>query len=445
MTRTGLNRRDFIGTLGGAAASGALCAVLPESLLAHAAGSETLKVGLIGCGGRGTGAAMDALCADPGAVLWSAGDAFADRLDSCLRHLSEEAAARDEESGGSSWRDRLQVSEDRRFVGLDAYQRVIDSGVDVVLLATAPVFRPIHLRAAVDAGKHVFCEKPVAVDAAGVRSVLDSALVAAGKGLSLVSGFCWRSSLAERATMQRVHDGDIGALRAVYTTYNTDGFPAPKPRKPEWSEMEFKLRNWHYFTAFSGDHIVEQACHAIDWIAWAMRDRPPVRCTAVGGREVRPDLPETGNIFDHFAITYEYDDGARAFHMCRHWPNSANDNSAYLIGEEGFADMHVWTPSHSIRASGRPEWKYDGPRNNMYRAEHEELFASIRTGAARNDGERMALSTLMAIMGRMAAYTGKVVTWQQAMTSTEDLAPKTWTWGDCPTDPVARPGITKLL
>lgn len=432
--------------------------------------SRTLRVGLIGCGGRGTGAVMQALQADDRTVLWALGDAFRDKLEACAGYLEREAANRDEEArdagapergdsgerppaGGSEasagqapppgWAGRLHVPAERRFAGLDAYEKVLQGGADVVILATPPVFRPIHLAAAVEAGKHVFCEKPVAVDAPGVRSVLASTRRAAEQGLTLISGFCWRYGDPERATFARIQEGAIGELRAIYTTYDTTGFPSPHPRQEGWTDLEFQLRNWHYFHTLSGDHIVEQACHAIDWIAWAAGDRPPARCVAVGGRQSRPDTPETGNIFDHFAVTYEYDDGLRAFHTCRHFPHSYNDNSGLVLGSKGRCMLDVWKPRHWIE--GETPWEYDGPHRNMYQNEHDVLFDSIRGGKARNDGERMARSTMMALLGRMAAYTGKAVTWEEGLASKEDLTPPVWAWGPLPAPPVARPGFTKFF
>ncbi len=436
-----VTRREFVGTTAGVVAGGVALSALAQPARANGGATGTLKVGLVGCGGRGTGAALNAMLADPDVVLWAMGDAFEDRLTGSLNHLSNQMSERDKEQGGTAHADKLQVDETRRFVGFDAYQKVIDSGVDVVLLATPPAFRPQHLRAAVGAGKHVFCEKPMAVDAPGVRSVLDSGKQAKRRGLSLMSGFCWRYNNAERATIEQVAGGAIGDVRAIYTTYNAGGFPAPKPRKPDWTDTEYMLRNWHYFHTLSGDHIVEQAVHAIDWIDWVM-SAPPERCTAVGGRQVRTG-PEHGNIYDHFSVEYEYASGARAFHMCRHWPNSSNDNTAYIMGSRGVCDMKPWTPSHVIK--GQTDWTYQGPGSNMYQKEHDELFAAIRSGEPVNDSDWMARSTLTAIMGRMAAYTGQTVTWQQALFSEESLVPESWTWGELEAPGVALPGVTKLV
>jgi len=431
-----VSRREFLAS---AAAGAAVIGATPHAWARTVwpGGADAIKVGLIGCGGRGTGAAVNALGADPGVVLWAMGDTFAERVTACLGNLKAHCEET-EDAGASGWSDRLQVSEERRFSGLDAWQNVINSGVDVVLLCTTPAFRPMQLAAAVAAGKHVFCEKPVAVDAAGIRSVLASAKLAQEKRLSLVCGFCWRYHEPEQASFARLHEGGIGDIRSIYTTYNADGFPAPKPRQPEWSDAEFQLRNWHYFTYFSGDHIVEQAIHALDWMDWAMKGVPPESVICSGGRAARPNTPETGNIYDHFAATFEYPSGVKGFHMSRHFPNCANDNSAYIAGSKGIFTMHPWTPTHSIE--GETPWKYSGRGGDMYLSEHKVLFKSIRDAAARNDGEWMARSTSLGIMARKAAYTGQKVTWSQMIESNESIVPTMGDWGNLPTPAVAVPG-----
>lgn len=428
----GITRRAFVQR---SAAISALPLVTPVFASRGKPPGEALRVGLVGCGGRGTGAAVQSLRADPYTVLWSMGDAFEPRIETCLGNV--------EGAAGEEHGERIRVPDERRFAGLDAYQRVIDSGVDVVLLCTPPAFRPPHLAAAVEAGKHVFCEKPVAVDSPGVRSVLQSARIARDMGLALMSGFCWRYSTRERETYQRLHDGAIGDIHTVYTTYNTTGWVRPVPREPDWSDMRFQLRNWQYFTWLSGDHIVEQAVHSIDKIMWAMQDRPPVRCTAVGGRQVRPDVPETGNVYDHFSVTYEYDNGARAFHMCRHWPNTPSDNSDYILGSRGRCTVNGWTDTHVIE--GEQPWRCESPRNDMYQQEHDDLFASIRNDRPINDGVAMAHSTLAAIMARNAAYTGGVVTWAQAMSDDLSIVPEPLGWGDLDEPVVPTPGTPLRL
>lgn len=439
-----MGRREFVKASAVVAAGGALAS---PSAARHAfvGGRDSLRVGVVGCGGRGTGAVVQALRADPSSILWSMGDAFAPRIESCLSGVRGAMEESDEHAGDGSraFRDKVQVGEDRVHAGFDAYQRVIDSGVDVVILTTPPAFRPEHLAAAVAAGKHVFCEKPVAVDGPGVRSVLESARKAREQGTSLMSGFCWRYKHQCRELFERIHAGGVGDVLSVTSTYNTTGWMQPRPRQPEWTEMEWRLRNWHYATWLSGDHIVEQAVHAIDWIHWAFRDTPPDRCVAVGGRMTRPDLPETGNVYDNFAVTYEFPGGARAHHMCRHWPNTPSDNTMYLQGTKGRTHMNPWSGNpHEIM--GESPWRGEAPNNDMYQQEHDELFAAIRAGKPVNDGVSMTHSTLMAIMGRMAAYTGEVVTWEQALNSQERLTPEAWAWGDAPACELAIPGKTRL-
>jgi myo-inositol 2-dehydrogenase/D-chiro-inositol 1-dehydrogenase len=394
---------------------------------------DVLRIGLVGCGGRGTGAAFQALNAEAGTVkLTAMADVFEDRLTSS--HISLTAALKDQASA------RMDVPESRRFVGFDAYRQVLASGVDVVLLTTPPHFRPEHIRAAVEAGVHIFCEKPMAVDGPGVRSVVASVQRARAAGLALASGFCWRKNLRHRALFERVLDGAVGKLQAVYTTYNATPLSTQK-RQAQWSEMEFQLRNWQHMNWLSGDHITEQACHSLDKMGWAFGDVAPLSCTAVGGRQARTG-EATGNIYDHFGVTYDYADGARGFHMCRQIANCANDNSDYIYGTDGMATVHGWTNVHTV--IGKHPWSYDGPGNDMYQTEHDELFASIRAGKPVDDGDWMAKSTLLAIMGRMAAYTGQTISWEQALASEERLGPVVYDFGDLPLAAVPVPGRTKF-
>ena len=395
--------------------------------------SATLKVGLVGCGGRGTGAAAQALSADNNAVLTAMGDAFLDRVKASRKNLAGE------ENFGS----RVKVPDEACFAGLDAFQKVIDSGVDVVLLATPPGFRPQHLKAAVEAGKHVFCEKPIATDAPGVRSVLASAAKAEEKNLALVSGYCWRYHPARRAFYQQVHQGAIGTIRAVYATYLTGPvkpMPPASKRPAGMSDVEWQIRNWYNFVWLSGDGLVEQACHSIDKIAWAMNGVLPIKAVATGGRQ----FPNNeGNIFDHIDIFYEFPDGVRAFMAQRQITGCYSDNSDYLMGSDGLGTIKGW---YDPVITGKVSWKYSGPKADMYQVEHDELFASIRKGQPINDGIWMAHSTLMALMGRMAAYTGKEVSWDEAMNSKEQLVPDNLTWDmELPIKPMAMPGRTEFV
>ncbi|MEM1183383.1 MAG: Gfo/Idh/MocA family oxidoreductase [Planctomycetota bacterium] len=433
------SRRDFVKQ---AAAIGAASALVSPALARMRPSSNELRVGVIGCGGRGTGATIQALRADPGAVLWAMGDLFPERIGPCLGYATDDLRETDEENGSNDAERKIRVPESRRYSGFDAFEKVIGSGVDVVLLTTPPAFRPQHLAAAVDAGKHVFCEKPVAVDAPGVRSVLDSARIAQSKNLALMNGFCWRYQDQVKETFEQLHSGAIGDLRTVQSTYNTTGWVPAKPRHDSWSDTEFQTRNWQYFHTLSGDHLVEQAVHAVDWIGWAMGDTPPERCFAVGGRQTRPDTPETGNVYDHFSVTYEYPGGVRAYHTCRHWPNTPSDNTMYVLGSSGSCTMNPWTNQHVI--DGPSPWRGSAPGNDMYQREHDVLFEAIRSGRPVNDGVWMSHSTMLAIMGRMAAYTGQVVTWDQAMSSVEDLNPSPWAMGARATPAVAVPGKTRF-
>ncbi|CAG0971864.1 Myo-inositol 2-dehydrogenase [Phycisphaerales bacterium] len=429
-TREGWTRRDFVRAAG--------AAMLVPSVLAHGASAPrknpVLKVGIVGCGGRGTGAAVQALRADRDVVLWAAGDIFADRLNACLGNLASEVGA-----------ERVTVAEERRFVGFDAFQKVIDSGVDVVLLTTHPVFRPQHLKAAIAAGRHVFAEKPMSVDAPGVRSVLESAAEAKRKNLSLVVGFCWRYNDGMRATFKQINDGAVGDITTVQTTYYT-GTLSRNPRKPEWSDLEFQFRNWWHFTWISGDHVVEQAVHSIDRLAWATGDRWPQKVICLGGRAARSG-PEHGNVFDHFSAVYEYEGGLRTFHACRQIDGCPSDNTDYVYGTKGSAVINGWVPTYHLKdRAGATLWRYAGPTDrDMYQIEHDEFFKSIRDNKPINDGERAAYTTLMALMARMSAYTGQTVSWDQALNSTEELTPKSLAWGDWPTPPVAVPGQTKFV
>ena len=426
-----LTRRHFLRNSSTVAVGG----LVASATLSRAADSSTtapsvIKVGLIGCGGRGTGAALQALKADPGVRLTALADVFADRLDSSLATLKKMTAVA----------NRIDVTPATSFVGLDAYQKVIDSGVDVVLLASTPAFRPEHFRAAVAAGKHVFCEKPVAVDGPGIRSVLASAAEAQRKNLSVMSGFCWRYDPRMRATVAQIHAGAIGDLRAIIATYHTGTLTTkfPGTRTPGQTDLEWQLRNWYNFTWLSGDHLVEQAIHNVDKIAWLMKQEMPTQAIAVGGRTV----PAYGNTYDNFSVAYEYASGVRATLSCRQHDGVYNEVTDYVMGTEGiFSNGRLATQG----ITGKTNWKYTGPTRDMYQVEHDELFAAIRAGKPVNDGISMAHSTLMAIMGRMAAYTGQVVTWDRALNSEEVLVPATLDW-NAPRPVAARaiPGQTKL-
>jgi predicted dehydrogenase len=420
------SRRDFL-KASAAVAAGAMAA--PH---VHAGGGDTLRVGLIGCGGRGTGAAAQALNADKNVKLVAMGDAFEDRLQSSLATLQA-----DEKVAG-----KIDVPEGRRFVGFDAYRQVIAES-DVVLLCAPPHFRPRHLKAAVAAGKHVFAEKPVAVDAPGVRSVLATCAEAKKKGLSVVSGLCLRYDNGFRAAVRRLHDGAVGEVVALQAN-DYRGGRWSKARQPGWADMLYQMRNWYNFTWLSGDFNVEQHVHFLDVCAWVMKDEYPVRAVGMGGRQVLTG-PEYGNIYDHFSVVYEYAGGAKLFSNCRQQRGCKNDISAHVLGTRGRAELSERRKGPVIRA-GAEEWHYGGPKNNLYQTEHDELFAAVRSGRPINNGEYMARSTLLAIMGRMAAYTGQEITWEMALHSKEDLTPPKYDMNArLPERPVAVPGVTKFV
>lgn len=420
-----ISRRSFISTT----TAGALGATVLLNGGAAAQEAGTLRVGLVGCGGRGTGAAAQALGADKNVKLVAVGDAFADRLETSLKTLraQEEIAS------------KIDLSPEQCFVGFDAYKKVIEQ-VDVVLLATPPHFRPMHIDAAVKAGKHVFAEKPCAVDAPGVRAVLASCEEARRKRLAVLSGLCLRFSAGYREMVKRIREGAIGEIRSL----QANDFRGPiwvKPRQPGWTDMEYHMRNWYYFTWLSGDFNVEQHVHMLDLCAWVMNDQYPTSAIGTGGRQVRTG-PEYGNIYDHHAVIYEYPNDVRLFATCRQQPGAASDISATVHGSKGVA--HFSHRGSYIQTSTRE--KFEGERDNIYQIEHDEFFASIRGNTPMNNGEYMSKSSLMAILGRMATYTGQKVTWEQAMNSQEDLSPASYDWNaQPPLSEIAIPGSTKLI
>ncbi|MBM3834774.1 MAG: Gfo/Idh/MocA family oxidoreductase [Verrucomicrobia bacterium] len=425
------SRRQFLKT--SSAALGGIAAAnfsFPQKTFGQ--NSNTIRVGLVGCGGRGTGAANQAIRADNNVILTAMGDVFADNLQRSLASLKKEAA------------DKVNVEPGSSFVGLDAYQKVIDSGVDVVVLATPPGFRPQHFKAAVEAGKHVFCEKPMATDAPGIRSVMASVEEARRRKLAVVAGFCWRYDYARREFFKRIHDGAVGDIRAIYATYYTGPvkpMPPAERRRPGTTDLEWQLRNWYNFVWLCGDGLVEQAVHSVDKIAWAMKDVPPLKAVAVGGRQIPNN---EGNIYDHVEVNYEYANGVRAFMGCRQQTGCYSETRDYIMGAKGLGN--IGGRAHAVEITGATTWAYEGPTPDMYQVEHNELFASIRAGKPINDGVRMCSSTLMAIMGRMAAYTGQEVTWEQALESQETLAPEKLDWNmNLPIAPMAMPGRTRLV
>jgi len=414
------SRRDFIRTTTAATLGLSLGPIVPG---AFATGSDAIRIGLIGCGGRGTGAVLNAFDGAEGVKLVAMGDAFADRLASSLMEIGKEHAA------------QIDVPKERQFVGFDAYKQVLASDANYIILATPPGFRPAHLEAAIGAGKHIFTEKPVAVDGPGIRKVLALADEARAKGLGVAAGTQRRHQTGYLETLKRVQDGGIGKILAARCAWN-QGALWKKDREPAWSDVEWQLRNWLYFTWLSGDHIVEQHVHNIDVINWAMGTHP-VLAHGMGGRQVRTG-PEWGHIFDHFSIDYEYPNNVHLHSQARQIQGCEGSVSEALVGDRGQCQVDKYT------ITGGKAWKFEGKDNAPYVQEHTDFIASLRAGKPLNELKNVAESTLTAIMGRMSAYTGKAVTWEQALQSKETWAPKQMTFGKVPVPAVPMPGTSPL-
>jgi myo-inositol 2-dehydrogenase / D-chiro-inositol 1-dehydrogenase len=429
---TNATRRDFLKTSTGLAVGATLVGTMAVPRAVHAGVSEKMSVGLIGCGGRGTGAAENALNASPDIVLTAVGDTFADFAKKSVNALRRVEHVK----------DRVQVPDDHIFVGFDAYKQVIDSGVDVVILATPPHFRPQHLAYSVEQGKHTFVEKPVAVDAPGVRSILETCKKAEEKKLSVVSGLCWRYQPAVQETMKRIiEDKAIGDIVAIQSCYNA-GTLWHRGDDPKWSRMEYQIRNWLYFHWLSGDHICEQAVHSLDKTAWLQGDISPTKAFGMGGRQQRVG-PEYGDIYDHHTVFFEYPTGVRVFFTCRQQSDTTAMVDEVVLGTKGRAHILQY------KIEGEKPWSYDGPDGALAKAydlEHVALFNSIRDGKPVNNGHYMANSTMLAIMGRMCTYTGQALTWDQCFNSQERLGPSDYAWNDSvPAVQVAIPGRTKFV
>ncbi len=425
------SRRKFLKTSTVLAAGAAVSGSLGIARSAHAAGDDEIKIALIGCGGRGTGAAEQALATQGKVKIIALADAFRDRLDGAYNHLSNVK------------KDRVDVPEERKFVGLDAYQKAIDSGVDLVLLATPPGFRPMHFEAAVKAGKHVFMEKPVATDPAGVRIVLAAAQESRKKGLAVGVGLQRRHQKEYQETIKRIQDGAIGDIVAARVYWNGQT-PWVNPRKPGQTEMEYQLRNWYYFVWICGDHIVEQHIHNLDVINW-VKGKYPVKASGMGGCQVRKGK-DYGETFDHHCVEFEYDDGTRMFSQCRHIPGCWSSVSEHVHGTRGRSNCANFI-------QGESEFRYRGENPNPYQLEHDDLFASIRSGSPINEAENGAYSTMTAILGRMCTYSGQELSWEQCLASTITYMPETFAWdAPMPSMPddqgmykIPLPGITKVV
>ena len=404
------SRRDFLATTAAVGAAGALAGNMSIAANAYPDGNDRLRVGLIGCGGRGTGAAAQNLRADPNVRLVAMGDAFQDRLNGSLNELLTNNRYQD-------IRGKVDVPRERQFVGMNAYQNVIEN-CDVVILATPPGFRPLHLAAAVNAGKNIFTEKPVAVDGPGIRSVLETYRRANQRNLSIVAGTQRRYQTSYTEAMRRIHNGDIGEITSARCYWN-QGRLWNRARTNTMTDLEWHIRNWLYFTWLSGDHIVEQHIHNIDVCCWAIRNHP-VKATGLGGREVRTQT-EFGHIFDHHAIDYEFPNDVHVLSMCRQIPGCDNNVSEAVVGTRG-----KWSSPRPGQGryvmTGPNAWEFSRRDDNRpYEHEHVVLYRAIRSGEPINALQDVAHSTLAAIMGRMSTYTGKTVTWEQALNSQEDL------------------------
>jgi len=439
--REGIDRRSFI-TKTSVAALGAIGTVglvsscsgktktkeiqLP-AFLTQAPDGKPLKAGLIGCGGRGTGAAVNFLDAGPNLQITALGDVFKDKLDQCREQLKKER--------------NVEVPDENCFLGFDSYQKVIDSGVDLVLLCTPPAFRPLHVEAAVYAGKHIFMEKPVAVDPVGARKVLVSVKRAQEKGLCMVSGTIRRVQKDFVETWRRVRNGEIGEIVSAHITRNGGGLWVVQ-RQPGWTDMEYMLRNWANFCWLSGDHIVEQFIHEVDVMNWYL-GKNPVKAMGWGGRQRRV----TGDQYDFFSVEYIYDNGMHTHCAARQITGCSNLTEQFIVGTEGFANAkgmiynlkgeEIWKYPHPEEGSTDETWKVTDP----FVQEHINLVTGIRTGNTVNDGEAQVNSTLITIMGRMSAYTGKDVTWDEVMNSDLALGPKVYEFGPVPDIPEVPPVI----
>lgn len=407
------DRRAFIART--SLAAGAVLAGSKIVGAAHPFGDDTIRIGLVGSGGRGSQAVVQALRTSPNVKLVAVGDAFADRIEGCLsqRDLQELSS-------------QVDVPEERRFVGFDAYQQVIDSDIDLVILTTPPGFRPQHFEAAVKAGKHVFMEKPVAVDAPGIRKVLETAQEAKSKNLGVGVGLQRRHDPQYIETVKRIQDGEIGDVGLTRVYWNGPGV-WNIPRDADWNEMTYQMKNWYYFTWICGDHIVEQHIHNLDVSNW-IKNMLPQKAQGMGGREVRTGSMN-GQIFDHHMVEFTYPDGSTMLSCCRHIPGCWTEVAEYAHGTKGHSEVK---DGKFLNAEGKTTWRYRGPRAQPYQQEHDDLFAAIRSGTPYNEAEYGAHSTMTAILGRMATYSGKVVTWEEAMASEIDLSPSEYSFDATP-------------
>ena len=445
-------RREFVKTAG-LATTGTLLVPSMLAAKAHLDGDDTIKVALVGCGGRGTGAAMQALLTKENVKLVAMADAFRDQLDNCYNAITADDIS-DWSGGEGSIKNRIDVPEEHKFTGFDAYKKAIPLA-DVVILTTPPGFRPIQFEEAVKQGKHVFMEKPVATDAPGIRRVLVAAEEAKKKKLNVVVGVQRHYQTEYRRWVELMHAGAIGDIVTSHVYWNNDGVwvrsreeYAQKAGRP-LTEMEYQMRNWYYFNWICGDHICEQHIHNLDVGNWVKKGHP-VRAHGMGGRQVRVGK-DFGEIFDHHFIEYEYADGSRMFSQCRHQPGTMSRVTEVFQGTNGSAPR----PGVLLTRSGHEILKHDGRNDpNPYQVEHDELFDAVAKGEFKyTDAENGAIATMTAILGRMATYSGKMVEWDEAIASDVGLMPTRFAWDAEP--PVlpdadgmyacAIPGVTKVI
>jgi len=429
---TATTRRQFLERSAIISVGGALACGQPH-VLHSATDNRKLKIGLVGCGGRGTGAAKNALDADPNVEIAALADAFPDRVERTLKML------------GDSYGGRVDVPKTRQFVGLESYKPLIDSGVDVVFLATPPAFRPVHMRAAVEAGKHVFAEKSLATDGTAQRAMLESVELAKKEGLAIRSGLCFRFHPPHQEAIRRIHDGAIGDVTSIYIVriggswgkYGLLEATAGR-RASGQSDLEWQLRNWYNFFWLSGGYMMDLGLHQVDEIAWIQHEVPPLKCVASGGRQI----PEYGDIYDHYDATFEFAGGLLAVFKIRGWSGCHNDFRLEIGGTKGRCSLG-WS---TAAITGAVNWKYKGTPRPMHQIEHEELFKALRAGNPPNDGVSMMKSNLMALMARESAHTGREVTWDMALKSQQKLMPEHLDWNmKLEPHPMPIPGVTKYI
>ncbi|NOX98656.1 MAG: Gfo/Idh/MocA family oxidoreductase [Verrucomicrobia bacterium] len=423
------SRRDFIRKTTTAIAGGAVATKFAfPSVTFGAADTKKLKIGLVGCGGRGTGAAVQAMTADDNVELTAIADLYEDKIMKQQRLIAKQ--------------NPKSFNVQHTFTGLDSYKKVIDSGVDVILLVTPPAFRPQQFKAAVEAGIHCFVEKPIATDVAGINDFIATGKIAAQKNLSVLCGLCYRYSQNGRDLFKRIHNGDIGEIKAVHSTYYASlayAMPPEEDRPDGMSDTEWQLKNWHNYTWASADGLVEQAIHSIDRASWAMNDEIPVACTAMGGRQ-RPN--NVSNTYDHYHVTYEYKNGTRAHvDWSQYGAGTYKENLDHIIGADGTATFG----DKKAEIVGKNPYRFRSrKKTNKYQVEHDEFFASIRSGKRHSDEEWVARSTRLGIMARHAAYTGKKITWEDISNSKEKLVPDDLKLdGKLPVRPMAIPGVAE--